>query len=174
MQPREIVLLMALRRAERKPDPLAIELNTDSDRTAAFPNLPTILVRLKNVDPTESFYLTRGVVHDGGGRPQCCRIDAIDSEGVHVVPLPNTPWTGNQLTGEGRLTPGEAIGLGVNPAQFALDPEPIDLRQYIVLPHPGEYRLRVQYHDEETIAGEADDTGWILASSQPFLVRLER
>ncbi len=162
-EPRELVLLTALRRAERKPDPLAIEFDTHSVRAVTFPRLPTISFQLKNVDVSELFSLSGGAIFGFGGRYQCYRIDATDPRGVHLAPLPNPLFSCVGSVHEVTLAPGEV-----------LDPElDLDLTQYVAAPQPGEYRVCVQFHSEENIAGAAGVEGWILATSQSFVVRLD-
>lgn len=174
LRPNELVLLTALRRAERKPDPLEIGLDIPPLVTATFPCLPIVKVRLKNVDPSESFAMTIGGGPDGSGRFERCRIDALDSLGASVAPWPSTPWQGSHLFGHSMIKPGEAFGLGIEPELPDFRPETtLDLNQFIVLPRPGEYSMRVQYHDQEDLAGKTGLAGMIFVISQPFILRFE-
>jgi hypothetical protein len=79
-EPPELVLLTALRRAQRRPDPLAIEIVTAGPTETTFPDLPTLELRLTNVDRDESFWLMTAHLWQ-------LRLDVQTSNGSPVAPL---------------------------------------------------------------------------------------
>ncbi|MCC6408564.1 MAG: hypothetical protein IT453_15485, partial [Planctomycetes bacterium] len=138
--PEDLEVLTALRRAERKPDPLALELDGEPLFVCVFPSAPTIVCRLTNVDVGgESFGLTVGGSYRSG-RFARCRAAVLDAAGNELEPLPPPGFMGGGLCSRSPLAPARSLEFSV------------PLGQYVAWPHAGDYRVKLLYHDETDIA----------------------
>ena len=157
----DLELLTALRRAQGRGDPLALELvDGASELECTFPWAPTVHLTLRNVDvERQTFHLTFGGDYRSG-RFARCRVEARDAHGSLIEPLPSPGFMGGGMLTRAPLPPGQA-------EDFML---PLGL--YIQWPSPGEYQVRVQYHDQQSIDEERDVSGWILTTSPVFTVRV--
>ncbi|MGO9114239.1 MAG: hypothetical protein ACLP9L_33915 [Thermoguttaceae bacterium] len=159
-------LLTALRRVQRKPNPLAIELDARGPLEATSLSLPRLKVKIKNVDCDKT---TAGFRDSGdyrSGRQARWRIVARDRNGRE---LPTRKWPppqgGNVIREEiggqyveGVLEFGKSWGTVLDAANF------------IKIPKPGTYSLEVLYHDTKTIAEESDVDGLIFFRSKPIVL----
>lgn len=158
--PRELTYLTALRRAEGKPDPLQVVV-AGAVFATRLPATPVLDLALTNADVDgASFPLARGGSYRSG-RFARCTLDATDAAGRRLATLPAPGSMGGGMFSRGTLSPGASI------------PIRLDLGDYVRFPGPGEYTVRVLYHDDEDIADARSVDGRILAHSAPFMVRLE-
>lgn len=157
----DLEYLTALRRAQDRPDPLIVTVLGDPPFEATFPEAPAIRCRLENADAGgESFVVTSGGSYRSG-RFARCRVDAIAPGGRALTPLPEPGGLGGGgISRDEVLEPGEYLSLH------------IPLRDYVQFPQPGDYRVRIQYHDNENIDTEATLAGYVVSSSPYFEVRM--
>jgi len=156
--PGELEVLTALRRLQGKPDPLALVIQTESVLEATFPDTPTVVFAMKNVD-TESFGVTDGGSYRSG-RFARCNVLAVAPDGST---LPPREWGGGMAGGMSStrtLAPGESMD-GALP-----------LGDYVALAQPGAYRVRLRYHDEDDIDSLADLRGRLFTSSEEFRAQI--
>src|SRR6185295_8307036 len=107
----------------------------------------------KNVDAEgESFELTEGGSYRSG-RFARCKVEAIGPDGRTLPPREWDSSTSGGMQSSGRLTSGQTW------------PGTLDLGQFVSFVEPGEYRVRIHYHDKEDIASIADLRGWIVSST---------
>lgn len=159
-RPRELALLTALRRAQGKGDPLALELVDAPPFTAGYPESPTVRFRLRNVDGgKESFTLTRAGDYRSG---RFARIGVVATD-VDGVPVPVRIRFGLRDGGAADRAP---LASGVAWT------EEVRLQDFVEFPAPGDYEVRLAYHDEVAIAEVERLDGFVVAWSPAFKVRL--
>ena len=155
----DLQLLTALRRAEGKPDPLAIVPEADFvDGT--FPNFPVLACALTNVDVEgESFVLSDPDERGDSDRFGNLGVVVERAEGTPVPAreLGGIPWGHSYVR---PYPPGDSLRLTCR------------LADYVDLPGPGEYRVRLLYHPGHDIARDHDRRGWIVHESKPITVRV--
>lgn len=158
----ELALLTALRRAQGKPDPLAIELVEKPPFDGVFPDAPSVLIRLKNVDAAkETFGITSGGSYRSG-RFARLHVGAVDADGVRVpVRTQFGIGIGGGMSSRDTLEPGETMGAEVK------------LQDFIDFQGPGNFEVRIAYHDEVEIANEARIDSYVVAWSPKFQVRIK-
>lgn len=149
-------LLTALRRVEGKPDPLKILVEQPRVLKGNSLELPTLKVAIKNVD-----HARQPVGFQFGGDYRSGR---------------QTRWR-IELTGEdGQLVPAKKVqglimlgGLSTSGLLAYGDrwETTLDLRDYVQLPlRPGKYRLRVRYHNHQSVWNEKDISRLITSHSE--------
>jgi hypothetical protein len=157
-------LLTALRRVQKKSDPLAIELDLRGPLEATTLSLPSLKVKIKNVDGDR---ITAGFTNGGdyrSGRLARWRIVARDRSGKE---LPMRKWPPPK---------GEDILILALGGQCQEDILPfgkswetvLNVDNYIRITQPGTYSLEVLYHDTKTIADESDTSGLVFFRSKPI------
>ena len=158
----------ALRRVQGRPDPLRLELAGEGRIECTFPALPVLNFELRNVDATESLELVRGGSYRSG-RFARLRFDLRRADGSSVPPLPNEVGMGGGMSTTETLAPEETLSGEADMARYV---EPLP---------PGEYRFRLQYHDQEDIDELLDVRHWMVVESEevvlivsPRRVRLTR
>ncbi len=158
----ELVVLTALRRARREPDPAQLVLGPDTPRSCAASMLPTISFAVRNVDPqfafgfsTYDFQRTRATLIDSAGEFVARKSAPADSIGG------GSAWSW-------RLSPGASSAS--QPSHGWLS---IDLAAQFGPLAPGEYRVVLDYSPTNEIAFARSTRGWILISSEPFSLRVE-
>lgn len=157
------VYLAALRLAERAPPPLVVHLEPVADSpSTVYPSWPTFRVSLHNEDQRSIEVLEGGSYRSGRfGR---CRVIARSVDG-DPIPLRMPPGSsGGGFATRTILAPGEGIDLTTT-----------SIDAYVELPGPGEYMLRVAYHDDAEIhyPGDSWVVGRILHESEPTWVRID-
>ena len=158
--PEELAALTALRRATGKPDPLALELLEAGPLTTTYPETPTVRFRLKNVDGAkESFTLTRAGDYRSG-RFARIRVVARDLEGREVAVRTRFGLADGGVAERAVLAPGHSW------TEEAL------LADFVEFTVPGEYEVRLAYHDRVAVADLDRVDGYALTWSAPFRVRL--
>jgi len=158
----EWILLTSLRRAERQPDPLRVEIADEGLRDGVHDGFGPVQAILRNVDATESLSLKLRT-SDARGMSGRIRAEIRDAAGVLITPLPQRfTWGRYSWFSNVELKPGESRSFVV------------DLADCVPRLAPGEYRLTLQYHDNEEIAHLAQVRGRIVASSASIPLKVER
>lgn len=148
-------LLTALRRVQKQPDPLRIDIELANQEIRATPlSLPMLYVHIRNVDVEKQDV---GFAFGGdyrSGRQARWRLSVVDAEG-RTVPrrAQGGILTGGGLYQTGVLSHGESWETA------------IDARRFIAAPLPGRYTLQVLYHNTRTIADQKDLSGLIVCES---------
>ena len=153
-EPPTLVWLTALRRAQQRPDPLAIEIEGAGLLEATWAERPELRLRLINVDPAESYeWYSRPPIEQ-------FRIDLLTATGA-VVPLRKDYDTLPR-------------GISHAPGQFeGLETCSLALHSYFNPLAAGEYVGRVFFHPSNAIVFAPNARGWILSTSQPFTLRIK-
>ena len=163
----DLALLTALRRIQGKPDPLAIQVVGLPELECTFPQAPTIPLRLRNIDVDgELFQFTFGWRYGGvnllpGYAPIQFAVEVLDASGTFIPAIPVEPMDGN---------------FSLDHSAFEKDIEltyELPLELYLQWPAPGEYQMRVLYHDEDAIGMKADCRGWMASSSSWVVVHVK-
>jgi hypothetical protein len=155
-------LLTALRRVQKKPDAVIVEVLVAKDLEGTTRNLPRLQVALKNVDE-EKMSVT---IAFGGdyrtGRLARWRFEVHDSKGKL---LPEREWEEGIMGGGGMFQIGELTYGNVWKAELPMG-------DFVKITKPGEYTVRILYHDHQTIADLDDINGLILCGSKPFKLKV--
>jgi tetratricopeptide (TPR) repeat protein len=156
-------LLTALRRAQRRPDPLAITFSQPPREECVYPDLPDLDVSLRNVDAEK---VPVGFT-DGGnyrsGRQARWRVEARDVTG-RLQPMHH--FTGYIIGGGIFSRSTLEFGEGWNTS--------LRMRSFVDSLPPGRYRIRVFYHDHSEIDDLPFAAGLILSASRPFTLSVKR
>jgi hypothetical protein len=156
-----VELLTALRRAQKRPDPLRIQVSVVPSLVGKAE--PMIHATITNVDVgQESVQLKHGGDYRGG-RLERWRIELTDEQGRRVRDSNFFPGMGGGIFSVGPLKPGETERY----------PAKMDLRDYVAPPRSGKYSLRVVYHNDLCIADETDIAGLIVMRSEPITVFIQ-
>jgi hypothetical protein len=155
-----LAIFTALRRVQKKTDPLTVTVTVPKDAVATTRELPTLGVKLTNTDPEQlPLWFTFGGDYRSG-RLARWRIEAVDDKGR---PVPEPPGEliieGGGLFGEGTLGGGQSWEGHLPMASF------VRIRE------PGEYMVRVLYHNHVTIADDGMN-GLIVFESKPFKLKV--
>ena len=152
----DLEILTCLRMAEGKRPPLEVQVEGPRELTCEFPDLPTLDCSLVNADEDEeSFSMSIGGDYRSG-RFARCRIDVIGPEGSPIQPLASPGFMGGGMFQTKVVEPGMGYKFSVQIGSF------------VDLPSPGSYRLRIQYHDQETIDSETSVEGLVVHQSEEF------
>jgi hypothetical protein len=162
----DLELLTALRRIQGKPDPLAVQLVGAPELECTFPQVPTIRVRMRNVDVEgELFQFTFGGRDFGQDFPGDVQarfaVEVVDTFGHRVTPLPMEPVQGSIQFERAPLEQGISLELEV------------PLAPHVKWPGAGEFQMRVLYHDRASIGEATDCDGWIASSTSWFIVHVK-
>jgi len=155
--------LIALRRAQGKPDPIEISIEwPDQPVVAAARSLPELTVTVKNVDVERaSFRCTRGG-DDRSGRHDKWQLTLTDEQNRQVSWVEYVSLMGGGLAGVGPLAYGESYSFG------------LDMRDYLETPEPGKYQLQAFYRHSDNLVEYADMTGLIVSASAPVPFEVQR
>ena len=156
----DLEMLTTLRRLQGRPDPLHIELTEAQPLVVEAPGTGWLPVRLVNRDVEgASFQLTHGGDYRSG-RLERWSIEAVDAAGRDVPPASFLAhmWGGMSQT----------ISFALNDSAEAV----LDLLHYVGPLPPGEYRLRVLYHNAEPIAPPECRTWRVVSTSEEVALRV--
>lgn len=155
--PENLPMLTALRRIQKKPDPMAIEvkqLGTESTTR----ELPRFNVVLKNVDvEKQPFHFSFGGDYRSG-RFTRCTFEVRDAQGKKLSPRHWEASMGGGMFQMGNLEYGKTWSTE------------LPLGSYAKITEPGEYTVRVLYHNTSSIADYSDLTGIIVSASESFKI----
>jgi hypothetical protein len=149
-----------LRRLQKKSDPVAIEVKGPIEIEAIFPHLPDIAVALVNQDEKR----TPIGFQEGGdyrsGRQERWRIEVRDAMKNHVPGVADLSRIGGGFTGYSLLKPNQKWHTTLH------------VRNFVQLV-PGDYTLRVQYHDTDSIASMNWLGGRIVCQSEEIRLHVQ-
>jgi hypothetical protein len=160
-------LLTALRRVEKRPDPLKIVVDGPDPLVTKASALPRLKVAVQNVDSEKLRVGFRAGGDYRSGRQARWRLDLVEektrSPSVRWQPVGLGIFFGGGFCPETTLKPGgtwETV---------------LEVRNYIAPLRPGRYRMEVLYHNTITIADEDDEdtSGLIVYRSAPMLLVVE-
>lgn len=165
MTARNLETLTVLRRTQRKDDPVAVVVKGPAEVEAIFPHVPDIGVALvNNLDEKTDLGFRKGGDYRSG-RLERWRLAVRDAKGNHVPvrgdATDSIAREGGGLYGHGVLKPGQKWHASLPVNSYIRD-----------LP-PGEYTLRVQYHDRDEIAGLDWLAGRVVCQSPEVKLHLQ-
>jgi hypothetical protein len=154
----DLEYLTVLRRAEGRPDPLAIRIE-GTTHEGTYPDVPVLVCKATNVD-RKPFTITEGGSYRSG-RFARIRVEAIAPDERLLPPTPSPFSFGGGMSRSRTLRPGGSVRFDV------------PIGYYVVFPGPGEYRVRIQYHDQRNIDSDPSGEGWIVSTSPTVTVRMK-
>jgi hypothetical protein len=149
-------LLTALRRVQKKPDPLAVVLESQGPLEGTPLSLPRLKVAIKNVDCEKAVV---GFTNGGeyrSGRQARWRLIARNSKGTELPVKERLSWDGGGMYQKDILEYGKSWETV------------LDVGSFVRIRQPGTYSLEVLYHDTRAIADESDINGRIVSQSKPI------
>lgn len=157
ISPENLPMLTALRRIQNKPDPVEIIVK-QVGAISTTRELPCFSVVLKNVDvEKQPFHFTFGGDYRSG-RLARWTFEVIDAKGNLLPPRHREAGWGGGVCTIGDLEYGKTWDTQ------------LPMGSYARISEPGEYTVRVLYHNTVTIADYIDLTGVIVCASEPFKV----
>ena len=152
----QLELLAALRRAQRRRDPIEIVVKGPADRDCEVSDLPVFEVALVNVDEERrTVAFTKGGNYRTG-RLERWRVEVVSRGGEPVPPLQSPGGMTGGGFSYGRLAPDESWETR------------LDMEKHVDIRDPGEYVVRLQYHDHVEIAELPFVDDLIVSSSKPI------
>ncbi len=148
----QLELLTALRRIERRPDPLTVEVEVGG------PEQDILTVRLVNTDPDRLTYLIQRGGDNRGPRMERFNVEVRDARNEILDTRFETNNFGG-LSGAMPLPPGKSITDSFKLADYARMPTA-----------PGEYTIVVHYHNVLQIANLTDLHELVTSRSKPIVV----
>lgn len=156
-------LVTALCRIQKRPDPLRIAVEGPQELTCEFPEMPEVDATIRNVD-TEKREI--GFTESGdyrSGRQARWRIEVTDAaEKVRSPKQLHGIIMGGGLYQPTTLKPGAGWQTSLTMARFVETLE------------PGEYQVRVLYHNELKIVDREFTAGLIVSQSEPIKLTVNR
>jgi tetratricopeptide (TPR) repeat protein len=153
--PSNLEILNALRRLQKKDDPLEINISDATPFECIFPRLPDFGVALTNEDVHEKVVGFQEWGDYRSGRQERWRFEVRDTKG-NRIPVKGSPsFEGGGLSNQGNLKHDQSWNTTLHMESF------VDLV-------PGEYTLTIQYHDRLCIASKSHLAGLIVCRSKPF------
>ncbi len=147
-------LVTALRRAQRKRDPIEVVFEGPPERDCEVSELPVFEACLTNVDEEKQTVAFTEGGNYRTGRLERWRFEVVDAAGVPVPPLPSPGGFGGGVFGYGRLGPGQSWGTK------------LEMGKHVDIRVPGEYSVWIQYHDRLEIADLPFIDDLIISSSK--------
>lgn len=157
----DLATLTALRRVQKLPDPVIIDIDSEETVEFEFTELPSFSVKARNQD------VEHRAVHFiyGGnyrtGRQARWRFSVRDTNGEEVPIRKLGGWGGGGMYSEGPLEYGQTWETTLAMSSF-LHPFP-----------PGEYRVTVQYHNYRFLSKYEDPSNFVMCQSEPFTLRVK-
>jgi hypothetical protein len=160
---RNLQFVTVLCRIQKRPEPLLLSYAGPAEIGSTFPQLPVFEVTISNVD-TEKRDIGFTVAGDyRSGRQARWRIEVTDSTGKVRVPKKiHGIVFGGGLYQSTRLKPGEGWQTSLTMAR------------YVDKLEPGEYEVRILYHDALTIVDRESVEGLVLCRSNAIRLTVER
>ncbi len=157
-------ILTTLRRLQKKAGPVTIDVKGADYRETVFPFLPAFDVALLNVDEGRK---PVGIQEGGDyrtGRLERWRFEVLDARGRVVLVKP-TPSEDGLIFGGG-LSSRSVLKAGKSWCTS------LTMDNYAELP-PGDYVVRIAYHDRATIAGEDTTAGRVVCRSKSIQLHVQ-
>ena len=151
---RDLELLTALRRVQKRHDPVVILFPGRRSRNCKLGYLPSLRVLLTNLDELEESVAITAGGSNRGNRPNRWRFEVRDEKGNILLPKEGVCFGGISM--RWTLKYGESWTTQLRMA----DHVDVDV--------PGEYTVRIQYHDHVWLGDVAETTGLICCQSIPF------
>lgn len=158
----DVPLLTALRRVQKKRDPLVLEIEDGPVFETVFPELPLLRFRIRNVDEDgETVRLETFEFTDDGmlGR---CRVDLRNAQGSPVEPFARPHFVIQGMCCDFALAAGEVVESSLR------------LKDVMFLPRVGDYtgRLRQHHGASQFVSVRGPLDSWICSNSDPFTIRV--
>jgi hypothetical protein len=156
-------LLTALRRVQKKPDPLEVLLDAKGPLEGTPLSLPRLKVTLKNVDCEKATVGFRNSGDYRTGRQARWRIVARNGKGAEL-PVNERPFPqhGGLIVREIGGTYQEGV------LEYGESWETVlDVGRFVKIRQPGTYSLEVLYHNTKAIVDESDINGLVFYRSKP-------
>ncbi len=154
-------ILTVLRRIQKRPDPIHVEIQGEHALESIFPNVPNFSVALANRDEGQL-----PVAYMEGGDYRTGRLErwrfAVESKKgeASLAEFGDLIQIGGGLLGYSFLKPDQRWKAS------------LAARDYVELT-PGDYSIRIQYHDCDTIAGSRWLGGRIVCQSAPIRLHVQ-
>jgi hypothetical protein len=155
----DIELLTALRRVQKKTDPLTIA-TPKLMRINTGKVVQSLTVSISNTDPEGIGLLFEEGGDDRSGRRERWKLLIVDHPEVSILEPPNKQLGGGLLLGK-VLKSGEAVELD------------LDIRAYIKIPPPGNYKGMLLFHHNEHIGQIRSVNDLTIFASKEFPVIVE-
>jgi hypothetical protein len=155
-----LAIFTALRRVQKKPDPLTVTVELPKEFIATIRELPTLGVKVTNTDPEKLPLWFQFGGDTRPGRPARWRLETLDQKGKELPPLVWRAAMGGGIFREGTLSGGQSWE------------GQLPMHRFVRIREPGEYIIRAFYHNKVTIAEEDDISGLIVFESKPFKLKV--
>jgi len=155
---REVSLITAVRRVQKKPDPIQIMVDGNPIRECKLGELPTFRVQLTNLDSEKTPIRIQAGGNDRSGRLARWRFDVRDSDGNVVPPRIHYGALRGGISSRDTLEYGDSWKIKLR------------MGHYTPITRPGTYTVRILYHDQITIDNRDDVNDLILCASLPIML----
>ena len=162
----KLELLIALRRLQERPDPARVIVTglTADSYSIQWPDMPTLNVSVRNMDTLQEPVISRLGGNNRSGRAERFKIQVRNTQTGHVIveTLPPPSTFGGGIVGATTLEFGEGWHTSLPKADFVPQLQ------------PGEYAIRVLYHDHECIADRPSTEDHICCKSREYELTIYR
>jgi hypothetical protein len=152
-------LLTALRRVQKKSDPVVVLWDAQEPLEATSLSLPRLKVKIKNLDSEKTTVGFRNGGDYRSGRQARWRIVARDGNGTQL-PVRGPLSSQHGLTFGGGQYQEDVLKYGESWDTV------VDVGSFVKIRQPGTYSLEVLYHNTKAIADESDISGLIVSRSK--------
>lgn len=160
-QPFNLEMLTTLRRIQKRPDPIRVEIRGEYELESIFPNVPNFAVALANRDGDALPVAYRKGGDYRTGRLERWRFAVETTKGeASLAEFGELFQFGGGLSSYSLLKPDEKWNASLT------------ARDYVDLT-PGDYTVRIQYHDSDTIADNTWLGGRIVSQSAPIRLHVQ-
>jgi hypothetical protein len=149
-------LLTALRRVQKKPDPILVIVDVKGPLVATPLSLPKLKAKITNRDSEKSSVGYRNGGDYRSGRQGRWRIVVRDDKGTELPVRGPLSWIRGGVYREDFLKFGESWETV------------LDVGSFVRIPQPGTYSLEVLYHNKKAIADESEIGGLIVSRAKPI------
>jgi hypothetical protein len=158
----DVPLLTALRRVQKKRDPLVLEIEDGPVFETVFPELPSLSFRIRNVDEDGETIRLETFELGNDGMLGRCRVDLRDADGSPVEPFARPHFVIQGSTWDFALAAGKVVESSLR------------LQCVLFLPHVGDYtgQLRQHHGARQFVSVRGPLDSWICSNSDPFTIRV--
>ena len=149
--------MTAIRRIQKKPDPLKVLVVGRNEVSCKFGSFPTFQVVLVNLDVDHQPVTIRVGGDYRSGRQTRWRFVVRDASGRELPEKPNTGMGGG-FSHDETLEYGESWSTALN------------LEDYVAIVEPGRYTMEILFHDQLDIADFDKIDGLVLCKSLPLKI----